>query len=298
MISIASLFLLLLFNSTASAQSRPAFEVASIKANTQAQAERNIAIFPGGRLTAQNMPLRLLIQRAHRVRPFQILGGPGWINSENWDIEARAEGSVNQQQVLLMLQSLIEERFNLKSHRETRELPIYELVVAKNGPKLPQPKEGSCLAVNPNAPGPGGPGAPPPPGPSGLPPAPPRPGAPGQPFVGPCGVITAGGGPAGFRMDGGKVTIAQVAQILTNMLDRSIVDKTGFTETFDVHLEFSFDEALAGLAADPNRPAFATNPTNPSIFTALEEQLGLKLESARGPVEVIVIDGVERPTEN
>lgn len=298
MISIASLFLLLLFNSTAEAQSRPAFEVASIKANTQAQAERNIAIFPGGRLSVQNTSLRVLMQRAHRVRPFQILGGPGWINSENWDIEARAEGSASQQQVLLMLQALIEERFNLKSHRETRELPIYELVIAKSGLKLPQSREGSCIVANPNAPA-GAPGAPPPQrqGPPG-PPRPPGQSAPGQPFVGPCGVITAGGGPAGFRMDGGKVTIAQVTQILTNMLDRSIVDKTGFTETFDVHLEFSFDEALAGLAADPNRPAFATNPTNPSIFTALEEQLGLKLESARGPVEVIVIDGVERPTEN
>src|SRR5262249_17255223 len=157
-----------------------------------------------------------------------------------------------------------------KVRRDTQQLPVYELVVAKSGAKLQPPKSGSCIERT--SAGPAAPAGPPPP---------PRGGG-GQPFVAPCGTIMAGGGTAGMRMDGGKVVMTEFIRILTNMLGRPVIDKTALTGTFDVHLQFNFDQALAGFGADPNHPAFATDPSGPSIFTALQEQLGLKLESTKG----------------
>jgi uncharacterized protein (TIGR03435 family) len=92
--------------------------------------------------------------------------------------------------------------------------------------------------------------------------------------------------------------MAELIRVLSSMLDRPIVDKTGVTDSFDIHVQFNLDQALAGLATDANHPPFAAEPAGPSIFTALQEQLGLKLEVAKGPVEVIVIDHVEKPSVN
>ena len=103
----------------------------------------------GGRLTAHNAPLTLLIQRAYAVQAFQVVGGPAWINTDGYDIEAKPEGDTDRKQMWLMLQTLLADRFKLTLHRETRELPVYDLTVAKRGPKLPAPKEVNCVSRGP-----------------------------------------------------------------------------------------------------------------------------------------------------
>jgi uncharacterized protein (TIGR03435 family) len=267
-------------------QSRGAlkFDVASVKANADGGMDTRglgtIRTTLGGRLEAQKAQLRYIIQNAYRLRRFQVLGGPDWINSAHYDIEAKAENNPSPQQLWMMLQSLLAERFKLRVRQETRELPIYQLAVAKGGVRLRPPAADGCVAR----------------GSGGAAPAPPP--RAGQSVIAACGTIIAMGGTAGMRMDGGKVVMAELVRVLSSMLDRPVVDGTGVTSSFDIHLQFNFDQALAGLATDPNHPPFAAEPAGPSIFTALQEQLGLRLESAKGPVEVIVIDHVERPGGN
>jgi uncharacterized protein (TIGR03435 family) len=211
------------------------------------------------------------------------VGGPGWIESERYEIEAKAEGTADRAQLFLMLQSLLEDRFQLKIHRETRELPTYSLVATKGGPKLPAPKEGSCVTIDP--------GAPPPPPPGG------RMAPPGSaPPVVPCGSINVMLEPSGARMQGGKVPMAELIRTLSMVLGRTVVDKTGYSDLFDVRLDFLPDATTSALPAPP--PGAAIDPNQPTILAALQEQLGLKLESTKGPVEVLVIDHVEKPAAN
>jgi uncharacterized protein (TIGR03435 family) len=182
-----------------------------------------------------------------------------------------------------MLQSLLEDRFKLKVHRETKELPAYTLTAAKSGFKLPPPKEGDCLGANPDGLTSYSPGtrmAPP--------------GA-GAPPVVRCGSVSVALLPSGARMQGGKIAMAEFIRVLSMALGSPVIDKTGFTQLFDVRLDFQADEITAALPPPPVTP---DNPSNPSILVALQEQLGLKLESTKGPVEVLVVDHAERPAEN
>jgi uncharacterized protein (TIGR03435 family) len=243
----------------------PQFEAASIKLNPS-MALRHVLLPPkGGRLSTRNAPLRLLIQNAYHVQTFQVSGGPEWMNSAGYDLEAKAEGNPSQSQIWLMLQSLLEDRFKLKVHRETKELPVYALTAAKNGLKLPKPKEGDCTPS-------------------------------------PCGNATVAFETAtGLSVQAGQVAMAEFIKVLSNIIERPIVDRTGFTEKFDVHLGFAYDEATGGLpnprrAGDSGQPAELES--SPSIMIALQQQLGLKLEASKGPVEILVIDHVERPSEN
>ncbi len=135
----------------------PKFEVASIKRNPSVwsdptQHPMGVRMEPGGRLHAQNAPLMLLIQRAYGVQAFQVLGGPSWIARDGYDIDAKPEGNTDRKQIWLMLQTLLADRFKLALHRETRELPVYELKVARGGPKLPAPKAAVCISQPPGAP--------------------------------------------------------------------------------------------------------------------------------------------------
>ena len=260
------------------------FEVASVKPNTAAVVRvMMVAPRPGGRLVAENAPLWMLIQNAYKLQRFQISGGPGWIDTDHFDIEAKAAGNASREQIFLMLQGLLEDRFKLKAHRETKELPVYALTAARGGFKLQPPKEGSCIPVNPNAPD-----------------APPPPPAPGQPLtLAPCGRIIITMNTSGIGLRGGRIPMPELIGILGTVMGRAVIDKTGITETFDVHLEFTPDESLAGLPRPPAPgPIPATDPAKPSIFAALQEQLGMKLESAKGPVEILVIDHVEKPSAN
>jgi uncharacterized protein (TIGR03435 family) len=268
-------------------EAHPAFQAASIKRNPSAWSEpthHRMDVHPelGGRLTAHNAPLMLLIQRAYAVQAFQVVGGPAWINSPGYDIEAKPEANTDRKQMWLMLQTLLADRFKLTLHRETRELPVYDLTAVKRGPKLPVPKEVSCISQPPDAPTP-------------------PPHTPGQ--VG-CGYVA---GPflssTGLRLEGSKVHMADLIRELAFVLGRPVLDKTEFTGEFDLNLSFTADEATMGLPGsggpgDPGGSRLPTNPNRPNIYAALEEQLGLKLVSANGPVEVLVIDHVERPTAN
>jgi uncharacterized protein (TIGR03435 family) len=239
---------------------KPKFEVESVKLNNSGS--RAISFLPSaGRFNAQNVTLSMLINRAYKVEDFQVVGAPGWVSSEHYDIDARADATATAQDINgPMLQVLLEERFKLAIHRETKEFPVYLLTVAKNGLKL---TEGQCLTLEPNS----------------------RP-QPGQRQSAFCGYM--GMGDNNLRATG--IRMEHLVNALTNILRRTVIDKTGFSGNFDVAIRWREETTAATPAAGPDAA--------PSIFTALEEQLSLKLESARGPVEVLVIDSVSKPSEN
>jgi uncharacterized protein (TIGR03435 family) len=255
---------------------RPEFEVASVKPNTSGTNMVNIRPPAGGRFTATNARLKMLIAIAYNVKNFEIFGGPAWINSDGYDVTAKAaDSSIVLEQLRPLLQALLEDRFRLAVHRETKEVSLYALTIAKGGPKLPEAKEGGCFPI--------------------LPDKPPPPPLPGQPVPVMCG---------GFLrtpnlLQAGKVGMRELSGVLSDLVGRPVVDKTGFTGTFDVKLEFSPEGTALG-AGGFGPPPDAGNPDNshPSIFTALQEQLGLKLESQKGPDDILVIDHAEKASEN
>jgi len=264
----------------------PRFEVASVKQNISSPGFMMVRPHGGG-LTTENAPLRLLMQNAYGVQAFQISGGPSWIQSDGYNIEAKGDGKASHAQVLLMLRSLLEDRFQLKVHRETKELPVYALAVTRSGSKLQQAKNGTCVPRNPNED------------------LPPLRAAPGQPAPGyPCGRVGVSAESFGVRMQGETVAMPEFIRMLSMVVGRPVLDRTGFADTFDLRLDFTPDEAVAGLpravgAGESGGTAAAADPAGPpNIFAAIQEQLGLKLESTKGPVEVLVIDHVERPSQN
>jgi uncharacterized protein (TIGR03435 family) len=272
------------------------FEVASIKPSEGDGRMVRIQTSPGGRYTASGVNLKMLIQQAYDIKDFQIVGGPAWMSSTPFDIVAKAEDpNVTGAQIRLMLRSLLAERFQLKFHRETRELPVYTLVVGKNGHKL------QLSATQPN--------------PDGAPPSAPKPGAlPAGAVGGGVGLGTGAGGGTGVapKASGSMMSIgpgqinAQMAPVsaLVNMLaqqlGRPVIDKTDLKGSYDFKLEWTPDAtARKGIGAGAGGEAPpAGDSSGPSIFTAVQEQLGLRLESQKGPVEVLVIDAVEKPSGN
>ena len=269
----------------------PVFEVASVKPNKSGEGFIRFGLQPGGRFTAQNVPARELIRFAYNVQPFQIEGGPNWLNSDRFDVTAKAEGELQQVgpgqsgPVQAMMQNLLADRFKLKVHRENKEMPIYALVLARSDGRLGkqiEPSTVDCTAQRGRGAGPGaGRG-----GPGGPPPAPPQPGERPQ-----CGMFMGIG-----SVGAGDVPIQQLAQLLSGRVQRIVVDKTGLTGRYSFNMEFTPDQMPPPGATPPGVQLPAINPDGPSIFTALQEQLGLKLESTRGPVETLVIDSIEQPT--
>ena len=257
-------------------QPRLTFEAASVKPDPSL-ALRHVLLPPaGGRLSTRMASLGLLIQNAYGVQSFEIYGGPDWMNSSGYDIEAKAAGNPNRSEIWLMLQSLLEDRFQLKVHRETRVLAVYALTTAKSGLKLAKPTEGDCVD-----------------------PAPVK----GQRRPGPCAYATVAFEPAtGLSVEGRQVAMAEVARVLSAILQRPVVDKTGFAEKFDVNLRFGYDPQVTVGIPNPWRQSNPGGPGDPaggpSITSALSQQLGLRLEAAKGPVEVLVVDHAERPSEN
>jgi len=275
--TILAITALTLFGQT---PARPTFEVASIKP-TSDQGLMMVRTLPG-RLTA-NASLQMLIQNAYGMQAFQIAAGPGWLNSDRFAIEAKADGRATRDQILLMLQSLLEERYQLRFHRETRELPVYVLVPAKGGLRLKSPQEGACVEPTTDTPPDwaGGRMAPPQNGP--LPPA-------------GCGTLRVMLAIPAAQMQGGKIAMAELARSLSLVMDRTVIDRTGFTGLSDIQLSFLPDDSTAAMPPPPPGAVPALEMRAPSILTALQEQLGLRLESTKGPVEVIVIDHAERPS--
>jgi bla regulator protein blaR1 len=259
---------------------RPSFEVASVKPNTTTGPNQIRVGMPGnGRFTIDNMPLAELIRFAYELQPFQLTGGPDWINSQRFDVTATTGGQTAPPLVRQMLQSLLAERFNLAIHTETRDMAIYEMIIARGDRRL-----GEKLRVSgPDcAPLKMPPGMPPPPPPTGAASrgAPP-PGAPG------CGTVFGNG-----FFSTRRTSMELLARNLSRTVRRIVVDKTGLSGFYDIDLEFMPDGPLPSQAA--GGPQFPNpNPDAPSIYTALQEQLGLKLESARGPVEMMVVDRAE-----
>jgi uncharacterized protein (TIGR03435 family) len=250
----------------------PSFEVASVKPNKGGSSSAATSAPPVGTIHIQNTPVRLLIINAYGLKPFQLVGGPNWVGSERFDIVARPPDKTPPTQLPVMIRTLLADRFKLKAHMEIREQPIYELVLARDdqrlGPGLTK-SDTDCAAVDASRA-------------AGQPqPAPPS-SATGRPA---CRMRMSISDAAGSLDIGGRPLTA-VLNTFGNVVNRHVVDRTGLAGPFDVELRWS--ETTLNPAA-PTTEA-------PSFFAALQEQLGLRLRTARGPVEVLVIDSIERPT--
>jgi len=238
------------------------FEAASIKPSAPApmgEMRIGIQMLPGGRISMNGVTVNILIQRCYGVRDFQIIGGPGWLRTERYDITAKPEGAATPDQVKLMTQALLADRFKLQFHRETKELPTYALVVGKGGPKFHESEvvpEGSDKPKGTR--------------------------------------ISVGRGQ--FEMLGAAVTA--LANQLGQVLGRSVIDKTELTGNYDFKLEWTPDESTSGASGDGGGAPPAADATGVSVFTAVQDQLGLKLEATRGPVEILMIDRAEKASEN
>jgi bla regulator protein blaR1 len=244
---------------------RQSFEVASVKPNKSGETTSSLQRSPGGNFVVQNMTLRGLIFFAYGIQGFQLVGGPDWVATERFDITARAAADVPPTPIgqtspeALMLRSLLEDRFRLSAHRETRDLPIYALVLARAdgrlGPRLRQTASDYCAKRLEAA------------------------GKAGEPI--PPGGAVCGIRPSVNGITAGAFPMNELARFLALNTGRTVVDRTGLTGVWDFDLKYS----------PPNAPN--PDPDPPSIFTALQEQLGLRLDATTGPVEVLVIDRVE-----
>jgi uncharacterized protein (TIGR03435 family) len=281
--ALAALILIGSLRVSALGQSTPAgptFEVASVKQNTSGDTNGMLRPSAGGRIDAVNMPLRQLIAFAYNLPPFRLLGAPDWTSTARYDIVAKlpvdpasaTSGRDPLQDVRDAVRALLIDRFRVVAHQETRELDIYALVLARAGGRpstAVKPSTVDCAAAALAA---RNGGAPPPPSAS-------------EPVF--CGVRMSPG-----RIQVGGMPLAMFAPGLSGQVGRVVIDRTGLDGNWDFELTFT----PAGVSADTPSNAASAVGDSPSIFTALQEQLGLKLESTKGPVDVTVIDRVERPT--
>jgi uncharacterized protein (TIGR03435 family) len=246
------------------------FDVASVKPNTSGDDSVARIPSPGG-VTITNATLQMMMRWAYRVQDFQIIDGPSWLSTARFDVVGKAERTVSEEVLLRsMLRALLVDRFMLVVHNETRELPVYALVAARSdgkfGPQLRTPSD----CVNSHQP------------------------------ASPQTTQRASGPPRcdnrvlPGNMSSRGVTMPALAVSLSVFVGRTVIDRTGFAGTIDYDLRWTPDRMLRspadGVAAGPERP------DGPSLFTALQEQLGLKLEATKGAVNVVVIDHVEKPT--
>jgi uncharacterized protein (TIGR03435 family) len=304
---------------------QPSFEVASVKPAPPPVDGRMKIMMRGGpgagdpRLMWEGVPLRMVITRAYGVKDYQVTA-PDWVNSTMFNIDATMQPNTTEEQFQLMLQGLLAERFGLKMHREQKDLPMYALIVAKNGPKLKESTEDSTLPGM----GRGGPMGDGQPGASG-----------GRPIGGPADGVKAtfgatvdvggsrggavGGPPPGKMGRGGmmsmgrghlaaaKMSLSGLADNLSRTLARPVLDMTGLAGRYDFTLDWTPDDnerGTAGLPAGMSKgegggDVHPDSVTGATLFTALQEQLGLKLDPRKAPVELIVVDHLERaPTDN
>jgi uncharacterized protein (TIGR03435 family) len=277
----------------------PSFEVASVKKHVDQQGgglmARMIMGPPPGDTShwmASGVTVKMLIATAYSVKPFQIGGGPGWLDSVRWDIDAKVEDALatqlqklprqrQQAQEALMLRSLLADRFKLQVTHAAKEGNVLALVIGKGGPKLKE-----VQPLDPNAP-------PPPPPVHGNRGELPQP-APGQSFM----MMN----PRQATLIANAVPIASLVNQLSMQLGQQVVDKTGLKGMYQYTLQFAPQSGvLAGLPPKPGDAGPNTvepDSEEPSLFTALQDQLGLKLESTKGPIETITIDHIEEPSEN
>jgi len=275
----------------------PKFEVASIKKHVDDNSGNMVIRLGGpdvGRYTPTNVSLKLLIEFAYNMKDFQVSGGPGWINSDRFDVNAKVEDATveelkklpreqQQDQMRVMVRALLAERFKLKLSHQTKEMPVYALVQVKGGTKLkespppdPQsatdtPQMGSRVTM----------------------------GKDGRPIL-PRGTwsLSMRNG-SEMTMTGNAIPISSLTDLLGRQLGREVVDQTGLKGVYDVTLQYTQDATTGGGGMMLNGTApQSAEAGGTSVFTALQEQLGLKLDSTKGPVETLVIESAEQPSEN
>ena len=254
----------------ANAQS-PTFEVASIRRNMTGSGGGGLARSqPGGRFIATGVTLRRLVMGAYDDA--QVIGGPNWMDTDRFDINARAEGDPPPATIVRMVRSLMADRFKLVVHTETREMPVYLLNTARTdrrlGPKLRESDAKCAQEARNYVPR--------------LEPGPP-----------PCGDFRLGARTLTAR----GMTMSRLAGLLKDRVGRPVVERTGLDAAYDIELEWSSDLGLQ-QAPPGSAGADGVTPDGLSLFTALQEQLGLRLEASRGPVDIIVVDSAEPPTSN
>jgi uncharacterized protein (TIGR03435 family) len=257
---------------------RPAFDVASVKPAPPDEA-LGYRFEPGGRMVVSHFRLADLMLIGWHILPFQVVGGPAWAYSETYDIEAKAAGNPDSDQSRIMLQSLLADRFHLALYRDTRELPMYALVTAKKGARpaagLVRAKEGDCTPASQDFPQP--------------------PLDAGKPAY--CRVTQQfrrqDNGAPSVQLRGYGVTLSMLARSLASTVYQQVEDNTGIAGNYDVNMDYAPYNENDNDSLTP-KPDTGVQ----SLFTALQEQLGLKLEARKGPVEVLVIDRAERPSGN
>jgi uncharacterized protein (TIGR03435 family) len=274
---VLATFLWFAFSSGAQTPQRVQFEVATIRLNKACVNGAGLEHLSLGRFGVECVSLRDYIRGAYgsygfgrnpNVRPPKVLGGPDWVDTDRYDIVAKAPTEAGLDEMYgPMMRALLEDRFGLKIHSEIRELPVYALTAARGGAKLTPLKPGNCVAIDAKS------------------------------------VLKTPPGPhycGRFEMKRGSVWVADAkgmtvaefaARVFRDTLDRPVIDRTSIAGLFDIHLEFSSLEISTGLSGDADNQV-------PSVFTAVQEQLGLKLSPGKGPVEVLVIDQVEKPSAN
>jgi uncharacterized protein (TIGR03435 family) len=251
----------------------PVFDVVIVKPNHSGSGSTSMNT-NNDSFSATNISLKRLLERAYDIKEDLISGEPGWVDSARFDLKAKVVDpnidelkKLSPEQRRSMLQPVLTERFQLKVHTETRILPIYEMVVAKGGPRFKETQ-------------------------------------PGETADGDKGSGTIGRGGMSVRnteLTAREVPLSSLTDVLSRQLHRTVLDKTGLTGKYDLELKWapeSSDPMFKGTDGSQQRTEPAPDATGPSLFTALQEQLGLKLQSGKGPVETLVIDHVEMPTEN
>jgi len=248
-------------------QGRPEYEVASLKPNASGRPGFSIQALPGGVLRASNISLKRLIAMAYSVTDYQIFGSLPWLESERYDVEAKAGKPVPLTDLRVMMQSLLDERFHLKFHRESREMQRYTLTLLKKGaPGLVEAPNGDCASTSsPQAASTAGTG---------------------------CGLVNL----FPDRLSGNRGRISQLADRLSTRLGLTVVDKTDLTGWYDMTMTWTPDPEIEQLPQGFPPPAGGSN--GPSLLTAIQQQLGLKLTGGKGPVEVIVVDSAEKAASN
>jgi uncharacterized protein (TIGR03435 family) len=230
-------------------------EVASIKPSRNPRADSNLDSAPGGRLTATNITVGCLIHLAYGVKDYQIERAPGWVESELYDIAAKsANGKTDSlEDEKSMVRELLADRFQLTTHRETKQMRVYLLVVGKNGPKLTLHNDGSGARTRKE-----------------------------------CG-----------HLAGTRLTMDVFATVLSRELETDVLNRTGLPGKYDLQLDWTPDSGPCRVAADSQSRSAAADPSGlPPFHTALQQQLGLRLESSKGPMEILIVDRVERPSGN
>jgi uncharacterized protein (TIGR03435 family) len=251
-----------------------AFEVASVKPNRSGFPGGDTEFRPG-QFIARNQTLRVLIVAAYELEEFRVVGGPDWVSSERFDVQARATSPITRREAMPMLRALLADRFALRVRMERRNHSVYALVLNRPGtfgPRLGRAAASACVERGPQ----------PPRVPPGELPS--------------CGMLPMTTG----RLSGRSVGLALLATQISPLVRRVVLDQTAVKGLVDIDLDWEIDEeqraALARLL--PDRPLPPIDPDKPGLIGALQEQLGLRLESKTAPVDVLVVDSAQRPSEN